>query len=155
MRSRRAADAFWGGIVDIRVRKRPNTMGEGEKIMATESNQTGRASHLLLALTIAVCFVSLAQKAAAQQYQVTYLDSIGGNRSRGNSINNREWIAGFSFVTTNARRHATLWRDGVPKDLGTLGAPARKSNVARPVKNNRGVSPGISQTDCPEPTGGG
>jgi probable HAF family extracellular repeat protein len=108
---------------------------------------------LLLALTIAAGFGSLAQKAAAQQYQVTYLDSIGGNRSRGNSINNREWIAGFSFVTGNARRHATLWRDGLAKDLGTLGQPDRNSNVAWPVKNNRGFIAGISQTDTPEPNG--
>jgi probable HAF family extracellular repeat protein len=121
--------------------------------MARESRLTSRASYLLLALTIAAGFGSLAQKAAAQQYQVTYLDSIGGNRSRGNSINNREWIAGFSFVTGNARRHATLWRDGLAKDLGTLGQPDRNSNVAWPVKNNRGFIAGISQTDTPEPNG--
>jgi probable HAF family extracellular repeat protein len=121
--------------------------------MATESNQRRRVGHLLLALTIAVFFGSLAQRTAAQQYQVTYLDSIGGNRSRGNSINNREWIAGFSFVTGNARRHATLWRDGLAKDLGTLGQPDRNSNVAWPVKNNRGFIAGISQTDTPEPNG--
>jgi hypothetical protein len=66
----------------------------GRKTMARESRLTSRASYLLLALTIAAGFGSLAQKAAAQQYQVTYLDSIGGNRSRGNSINNREWSVG-------------------------------------------------------------
>jgi probable HAF family extracellular repeat protein len=121
--------------------------------MATESNQTGKAGYLLLAMTIALCFGSLAQKTAAQQYQVTYLDSLGGNRSRGNSINNLEWIAGFSFVTGNARRHAALWREGSVIDLGTLGQPDRNSNVAWPVKNNRGFIAGISQTDTPEPNG--
>jgi probable HAF family extracellular repeat protein len=126
-------------------------MGSGE--IMTESKQSNRVGHLLLAVTIAVLFGSLAQRTAAQQYEVTYLDSIGGIRSRGNSINNREWIAGFSFVTTNTRRHATLWRDGLAKDLGTLGSPDRNSNVAWPVKNNRGFIAGISQTDTPEPNG--
>jgi probable HAF family extracellular repeat protein len=121
--------------------------------MATESNLTRRVGRLLLAITIAACLGSLAQRTAAQQYQVTFLDSIGGNRSRGNSINNREWIAGFSFVNGNARRHATLWRDGLAIDLGTLGQPDRNSNVAWPVKNNRGFIAGISQTDTPEPNG--
>jgi probable HAF family extracellular repeat protein len=121
--------------------------------MTSRSYLRNRASSLLLALTIAAGFGLLPQKAAAQQYQVTYLDSIGGIRSRGNSINNREWIAGFSFITTNTRRHATLWRDGLPKDLGTLGSPDRNSNVAWPVKNNRGFIAGISQTDTPEPNG--
>src|SRR5437867_3743370 len=116
-------------------------------------SRLNRAGYLLLALTITAGFGPLAQKAAAQQYQVTYLDSIGGNRSRGNSINNREWIAGFSFVTGNARRHATLWREGSVIDLGTLGQADRNSNVAWPVKNNRGFIAGISQTDTPEPNG--
>jgi probable HAF family extracellular repeat protein len=106
-----------------------------------------------LTVLIAGSCALLAQTTAAQQYQVSYLDSIGGTRSRGNSINNRDWIAGFSFVTGNLRRHATLWRDGLPKDLGTLGQPERNSNVAWPVKNNRGIIAGISQTDTPEPNG--
>ena len=107
---------------------------------------------LLLALLVSL-WCGIPSAVIAQQYQVTLLDSIGGTRSRGNSINNRGWIAGFSFVTGNQRRHATLWRDGVPKDLGTLGQPQRNSNVAWPVKNNRGFLAGISQTDTPEPNG--
>jgi probable HAF family extracellular repeat protein len=106
----------------------------------------------LIVLMAAFCAL-LAQATVGQQYQVSYLDSIGGTRSRGNSINNRGWIAGFSFVTGDLRRHATLWRDGLAKDLGTLGAPERNSNVAWPVKNNRGFIAGISQTDTPEPNG--
>jgi probable HAF family extracellular repeat protein len=105
------------------------------------------------AVLIAASCGLLAHTTMAQQYQVSYLDSIGGTRSRGNSINNRGWIAGFSFVTGNQRRHATLWRDGEAKDLGTLGQPNRNSNVAWPVKNNRGILAGISQTDTPEPNG--
>jgi probable HAF family extracellular repeat protein len=115
---------------------------------------SGTNAAMLFAILVAAWWVLVAPPSvAAQQYQVFYLDSIGGNRSRGNSINNREWIAGFSFVTGNARRHATLWRDGLAKDLGTLGQPERNSNVAWPVKNNRGFIAGISQTDTPEPNG--
>ena len=113
----------------------------------------GRAGYLLLAVLIAACFGPLARSVTAQQYQVFYLDSLGGTRSRGNSINNREWIAGFSFLTGNQRRHAALWRDGSIFDLVTLGQPDRNSNVAWPVKNNRGIIAGISQTDTPEPNG--
>ena len=107
----------------------------------------------LLALLVAASCGFLAQTTMGQQYQVSYLDSLGGTRSRGNSINNRGWIAGFSFLTGNQRRHATLWRDGSVFDLGTLGQPNRNSNVAWPVKNNRGIIAGISQTDTPEPNG--
>jgi probable HAF family extracellular repeat protein len=108
---------------------------------------------MLLAVLMAGSCGLLAQATMAQQYQVSYLDSLGGTRSRGNSINNRGWIAGFSFVTGNPRRHAALWRDGSVKDLGTLGQPERNSNVAWPVKNNRGIIAGISQTDTLEPNG--
>jgi len=121
------------------------------RMLEPSRNTITRAALLLLVFAVS----ALMQTVAAQQYQVTYLDSIGGNRSRGNSINNREWVAGFSFVTGNARRHATLWRDGsvTGTDLGTLGLPDKNSNVAWPVKNNRGFLAGISQTDTPEPNG--
>ena len=115
---------------------------------------TRKGLRILFALLFAAtCGSALSPKTLAQQYQVSYLDSIGGTRSRGNSINNRGWIAGFSFVTGNQRRHATLWRESEAFDLGTLGHPNRNSNVAWPVKNNRGIIAGISQTDTPEPNG--
>ena len=101
--------------------------------------QTRTVHRILFAVLMAASVALLAQTAVAQQYQVSYLDSIGGTRSRGNSINNRGWIAGFSFVTGDLRRHATLWREGSVLDLGTLGDPDRNSNVAWPVKNNRGI----------------
>src|SRR5262249_11937083 len=48
-------------------------------------------------------------------------------------------------------RHATLWVNGVPTDLGTLGGP--NSDVAWPVKSNAGIMVGISQTATPETLG--
>src|SRR5262249_25778182 len=108
----------------------------------------------LFIVAFAVCsMLALARTTSAQQYQVSYLDSLGGTNSRGNSINNRGWIAGFSRLTGDANRHATLWRDGSLLDLGTLGGADKNSSVAWPVKNNRGIIAGISQTDTPEPNG--
>jgi probable HAF family extracellular repeat protein len=111
----------------------------------------GRTEHLLLAVLIALCLGPLAQTVIAQQYQVSYLDSLGGTNSRGNSINNRSWIEGFSLLSGNQKRHATLWQNGSTVDLGTLGGPDKNSNVAWPVKNNRGIIAGISQTNIVEP----
>lgn len=47
--------------------------------------------------------------------------------------------------------HATLWRGGQALDLGTLGGP--NSNVAWPVKNNRGLISGIAETAATDPLG--
>ncbi len=112
-----------------------------------------RASEMLLLLLILGFGFASVPQAAAQQYQVSYLDSLGGSNSRGNSINNRSWIAGFSRLTGNQNRHATLWRNDSLVDLGTLGSAEKNSSVVWPVKNNRGIIAGISQTNTPEPNG--
>lgn len=88
---------------------------------------------------------------SAQQYQVSDLPSLGGTNSRGNSINNRDWIAGYSSLPTNQSRHAALWRGNSVTDLGTLGGP--NSAVTWNVKNTHGTLVGISQTSIPEPLG--
>lgn len=103
-------------------------------------------------LALIFMLAALVRPAAAQQYQLIFLDDLGGN-SRGNSISNRDWIAGFSIIPALGKRHATLWRDGSILDLGTLGGPDKNSNTAWPVKNNRGFIAGISQTSTPEPNG--
>ena len=105
-----------------------------------------------LALLFAACCASLARSTAAQQYQVSFLPDLGGS-SRGNSINNRGWAAGFSRLAGQPNRHATLWLGGEIHDLGTLGSRERNSSVVWPVKNNKGIVAGISQTDTPEPNG--
>ena len=89
--------------------------------------------------------------ASGAEYRVTNLPSLGGTVSRGNSVNNRGWIAGYSNLAGDQSRHATLWLDGTAFDLGTLGGP--NSSVAWPVKNTNGVLVGIAQTSTPEPLG--
>lgn len=85
-------------------------------------------------------------------YSVTNLGSIGGTISRGNSINNSDWIAGYSFVTGNTRRRATLWvNGGAATDLGSLAGPTGYSSVVWPVKNNGGMIAGITQTAIDDP----
>ena len=85
---------------------------------------------------------------------VSNLDTLGGTSSGGNSINNRSWVAGYSRLTGNQSRHATLWRNRQQHallDLGTLGGP--NSSVTWNVKNTEGIIVGISQTANPEPLG--
>ncbi len=114
---------------------------------------------LLIIIAIALCAAALvlAQDQAAQlqastqQYQVTDLPSLGGTNSRGNSINNRDWVAGYSTLPGDLSRHAGLWRGGSILDLGTLGGP--NSTVPFNVKNTRGIISGISQTAKPDPLG--
>ena len=153
--TKRQVDDFFRGFAALAAtgRKRlPNHVAP--KISRGWIRLNNSARRMPLIFLIAAALGPFAQMTSAQQYQVTYLDSLGGTRSRGNSINNRGWIAGFSFVTGNARRHATLWREGLVKDLGTLGDPLiRHSSVAWPIKNTRGYLAGISQTDTPEPNG--
>src|SRR4029453_17423790 len=55
-----------------------------------------KASQMLLAILFAACCGSApAQTPALKQYQVSYLDDLGGTNSRGNSINNQGWIEGL------------------------------------------------------------
>jgi probable HAF family extracellular repeat protein len=88
---------------------------------------------------------------AQQQYTITDLPSLGGTNSRANSINNREWLSGYSNLAGNQRRHAVLWREGAITDLGTLGGP--NSAVTWSVKSNSGLVVGIAQTAAPDPLG--
>jgi probable HAF family extracellular repeat protein len=120
-----------------------------------------RAAHSLVSVTyIAVCLATPVTRAddsdaarshhLPERYQVTVLPSLGGS-TLGASINNRGWVAGRSTLLGNQSRHATLWRDGVLTDLGTLGGP--NSAVLWPVKNNRGVISGFAQSAEPDPNG--
>jgi probable HAF family extracellular repeat protein len=103
-----------------------------------------------LVLMSALLLIGSAQ-AAQGSYVVTNLGSLGGTSSFGASINNRGWIAGSSNLAGDQAQHAALWRGGVLTDLGTLGGP--DSGVLWPVKNDRGLVSGISQTAQADPLG--
>src|SRR5262245_23575216 len=82
-------------------------------------------------------------------YHLDNLEPLGGTSSVGFSINDRGWVAGRSNLAGNQSRHATLWRNGVLTDLGTLGGP--NSAVLWPVKNVRGIVTGIAQSNEADP----
>jgi probable HAF family extracellular repeat protein len=83
------------------------------------------------------------------QYTITILPALGVS-SRGNAINERGWVAGFTNLS-DGTRHAALWRDGATTDLGTLGGP--NSTVQWPGINNRGWVVGIAETAALDPLG--
>src|SRR5213596_128542 len=120
---------------------------------------TKRVSQILFIGLITVCCAAIlapvqAQRPEAtkarQQYQVSNLPSLGGTSSGGNSINDQRWVSGYSRMA-DRNRHATLWRNSLLTDLGTLGGP--NSSVTWNVKNTQGIIVGISQTADPEPLG--
>jgi probable HAF family extracellular repeat protein len=116
--------------------------------MTTQLTTKTASQILIIILMAAFCGVALAQ---TPQYNVFDLDSLGGTVSRGNSINDAGWVAGYSNLPGDQSRHATLWRNGSLRDLGTLGGP--NSNVTWNVKNDRGIIVGIAQTSTPDPLG--
>jgi probable HAF family extracellular repeat protein len=85
------------------------------------------------------------------QYKVVALAPLGGTAGGGNSINNRGWVTGVSSLTGSSGIHAALWRRNTVLDLGTLGGA--NSGVEWPVKNDRGIIAGISETSTTDPLG--
>ena len=106
---------------------------------------------LVLPGTVQSASRAMSVPAGAGTYRVTNLPSLGGTSSAGSSINNRGWVAGISNLPGDQVQHAALWEDGSIVDLGTLGGP--NSGVLWPVKNERGIISGISQTAQPDPLG--
>ena len=103
-------------------------------------------------LASATCVGADAPRQAAEViYRAADFGSLGGTSSGGNSINNTRIVAGYSNLPADETRHAVAWLHSLPFDLGTLGGP--NSNVAWPVKNNRGVIAGIAETGQPDPYG--
>jgi probable HAF family extracellular repeat protein len=81
----------------------------------------------------------------SSQYTVTSLSPIGGSTAGADSINNRDWVSGTSTLASSSYITAALWEQGgSPMNLGTLGGP--NSGVEWPVKNDRGLISGISET---------
>ncbi len=88
---------------------------------------------------------------SASGYVVAALPSLGGTNSAANTINDRGWPIGQSFLSGNTVMHAALWRDAGVVDLGTLGGP--NSGVEWPVRNDHGYVSGISETAENDPLG--
>jgi probable HAF family extracellular repeat protein len=84
-------------------------------------------------------------------YRVVQLATLGGSENVGNSINDQNLIGGYSNLADDNSRHAMLWFNGFPIDLGTLGGP--NSAIAWPVKNTSGLVAGLAQTTTPQPRG--
>ena len=96
------------------------------------------------------------QRHDAQRYTITIMTTLGGTNSRANSLDDLGIVGGYSKVTGNAVRHATLWSLRAPQtpiDLSSLGGAAFNSSVAWPVKNNVGLVSGISETGEVNPLG--
>jgi probable HAF family extracellular repeat protein len=102
-------------------------------------------SRLPICLTVTL-FAALTVGAQGQtvRYEVVNLGTLGGTQGGANSINNRGWVAGVANLEGDQTAHATLWRNGESKDLGTLGGP--NSAVSWPVKNTTGIIVGIAET---------
>lgn len=105
-----------------------------------------------LAIAVACALAPVTPAQAQSAYSVSNLATLGGTRTQGNSINDREWVAGFSTYAGDLHRHATVWSGGQIQDLGTLSG-GLNSSVVWPVKNVSDLIAGISQTGAPEPNG--
>lgn len=77
-------------------------------------------------------------------YRVRPLASLGGTSSRGNGVNNWGLIAGFSNLSGDAARRATIWFGSHVFALEPFGGT--NSSVAWSRQNDSGLVVGISQT---------
>jgi uncharacterized membrane protein len=86
----------------------------------------------------------------AAAYTIQILGSLGGTNSAANTINDRGFAMGTSFLSGNTNMHAALWQGrGSPVDLKTLGGP--NSAVEWQVNNTLGYVAGISETSKKDP----
>jgi probable HAF family extracellular repeat protein len=116
---------------------------------AKEATLKTLIARFALSATLALAAAGTAHGAA---YTLVNLGApLGGTASNPASINDLGWVAGSSNLPGNAAAHAVLWLHGLPFDLGTLGGPS--SAVLWPVKNDRGLIAGVSQTANRDPLG--
>jgi probable HAF family extracellular repeat protein len=84
-------------------------------------------------------------------YAVQNLGTLGGTLGTAFGINDEGWITGASNLTGDQQEHTFLWYQDRMLDLGTARGPNSVSGF--PLKNNRGLIPGISQTPESDPLG--
>ena len=82
-------------------------------------------------------------------YVVKDLGTLGGTQGVAEGISDRGWVVGDANLAGDQSVHATLWRDGVVTDLGTLGGI--NSQEQWPVKDNRGLIVGAAETSNMDP----
>jgi probable HAF family extracellular repeat protein len=109
---------------------------------------------LFAGVTISIQVAAQNQKGLNKppHYSVRNLGALGGTSSSANGINNKEWVSGSANITGDTAQHAFFWteEDGM-KDLGTLGGP--NSLVNWPVRDDRGLVVGVSETSMADPLG--
>jgi len=98
---------------------------------------------------LAIVGYSAAFKASDEdkEYKVRLLRSLGGTSSRGNGINDRGVVTGFSNLPSGDRR-AAIWQERGPIPIAPLGG--RHSAIAWSGMNNSGLVVGLTQTDEPQ-----
>ncbi len=103
---------------------------------------------VVLAVLAAATQAAARVDAGHTRYQVINLGALpGATTAYGTTINNRGWVMGESGVDPGnwpVLTHATLWRNGVITDLGTLGGPG--SGIDWVQKNDTGLIVILSQT---------
>jgi probable HAF family extracellular repeat protein len=101
------------------------------------------------AVSIAVVMpIRLAAQNQRDQHEARYvvidLGTLGGSQGVAEGISDRGWVVGDANLPGDQSGHATLWRNGVVTDLGTLGGI--NSQEQWPVKDSRGLIVGSAET---------
>ena len=110
---------------------------------------------LVVSVLAATMFAAFPAWLRAQtKYNVVTLPTLGGSAAAANSINDRGWATGLANFAGDTVGHASLWLNfSRVRDLGALGGQSANSAVAWPVKNDRGLVVGISDTADDNPFG--
>jgi probable HAF family extracellular repeat protein len=108
-----------------------------------------------IAASIACAALATPVRLAAQEQQqqntkkIRYtLTNLGPATLVSGGINHKGWVA-FSAPLPDGTEHASLWREGVTTDLGTLGGPNSNSFGL----SKRGQVVGKAETSTPDPLG--
>ena len=112
---------------------------------------------LMVVLAVAAMPLWLAAQEGQQKvhYKLINLGTLGGMVANPyGGVTDRTWLTGDSSLAGEMTEHAFLWRDGVMKDLKTLGGPLLDpylvSSIGNMTKDVRGWIVGESQTSKPD-----